>query len=159
MEGLGINLPLLLAQVINFLLLFGLLYLFAYKPILRMFDERSQRIKESMDETEAIKEQAARAEEEGRKRAFFLLLLKCENRIRVDFEHHPFLIQLYESVETRGDGISGVVDITDIHIFGMAFLVSDRGIPFGIHDIVGNGKAGNENRGQKNCCPHRFFHG
>ena len=68
MEGLGINLPLLLAQIINFLLLFGLLYLFAYKPILRMFDERSQRIKESMDETEAIKEQATRAEEEGRKR-------------------------------------------------------------------------------------------
>ena len=68
MEGLGINLPLLLAQIINFLLLFGLLYLFAYKPILRMFDERSQRIKESMDETEAIKQQAARAEEEGRNR-------------------------------------------------------------------------------------------
>jgi F-type H+-transporting ATPase subunit b len=67
-EGLGINLPLLLAQIINFLLLFGLLYLFAYKPILRMFDERSRRIKESMDETEAIKEQAARAEEDYRKR-------------------------------------------------------------------------------------------
>ena len=68
MEGLGINLPTLLAQIINFLILFGLLYLVAYKPILRMFDERSRRIKESIEETESIKEQAARAEEEAKKR-------------------------------------------------------------------------------------------
>ena len=68
MEGLGINLQLLIAQIINFLLLLGLLYLFAYKPILRMFDERANRIKESMDLTESVKEQAANAEEEARKR-------------------------------------------------------------------------------------------
>jgi len=71
MEGLaslGISLQTLLAQVITFLVLFGLLYLFAYKPILRMLDERSQRIKESMDKTEQIKEQAARTEEEFKKR-------------------------------------------------------------------------------------------
>jgi len=68
LEGLGINLQLLIAQIINFLLLLGLLYLFAYKPILRMFDERANRIKESMDMTESVKEQAANAEEEARKR-------------------------------------------------------------------------------------------
>jgi F-type H+-transporting ATPase subunit b len=68
LEGLGINLQLLIAQIINFLLLLGLLYLFAYKPILRMFDERASRIKESMDMTESVKEQAANAEEESRKR-------------------------------------------------------------------------------------------
>ena len=48
MEGLGINLPTLIAQVINFVVLFGLLYLVAYKPLLRMLDERSRRVKESM---------------------------------------------------------------------------------------------------------------
>ena len=68
MEGLGINLPLLIAQLVNFLILLGLLYLVAYKPILRMFDERSNRIKESMEQTESIKEQAERAEEEAQKR-------------------------------------------------------------------------------------------
>jgi len=66
-EGLGISLPTLLAQIINFLILFGLLYLVAYKPIMRMFDERSKKIKESMEQTEYIKEQAARAEEEVKK--------------------------------------------------------------------------------------------
>lgn len=67
MEGLGINLPTLLAQIVNFLLLLGLLYLFAYKPILRMFDERSRKVKESMEQTEAIKEQAALAEAEAKR--------------------------------------------------------------------------------------------
>ena len=68
MEGLGISLPTLVAQIINFVILFGLLYLVAYKPIMRMFDERSRKIKESMEQTEFIKEQAAQAEEEAEKR-------------------------------------------------------------------------------------------
>jgi F-type H+-transporting ATPase subunit b len=72
MEGglgsLGINLPVLISQVISFLILFGLLYLVAYKPIMRMLDERSRRIKESMEQTEYIREQAALAEKETVKR-------------------------------------------------------------------------------------------
>ena len=68
LESLGINIPTLIAQIVNFALLFGLLYLFAYKPVMRMLDERSQRIKESMEQTEYIKEQADRAEEEAKKK-------------------------------------------------------------------------------------------
>ena len=70
MEGLaslGINLPMLVAQIVNFVILFGLLYLVAYKPIMRMLDERSRRVKESMEQTEYIKQQAERAEEESKK--------------------------------------------------------------------------------------------
>ena len=70
MEGLaslGINLPTLIAQIVNFAILFGLLYLVAYKPIMRMFDQRSRKIKESMEQTELVKEQAAHAEEEVKK--------------------------------------------------------------------------------------------
>jgi F-type H+-transporting ATPase subunit b len=57
----------LLAQVVNFGLLFLLLYFFAFKRILKMLDERSNRIRESIQQTEQIKEQAARAEEESRR--------------------------------------------------------------------------------------------
>ena len=67
MEGLGINLPVLVAQIVNFLILFGILYLVAYKPIMRMLDERSRRIKESMEQAESMKEQSARAEDEVKK--------------------------------------------------------------------------------------------
>ena len=68
MEGLGINISTLIAQLVSFLVLFGLLYFFAYKPILRMFDERSQRIKDSVEQAEKVKEEAAAAEEENRKK-------------------------------------------------------------------------------------------
>ncbi len=68
LAGLGINLPTLVAQIVNFVILFGLLYLVAYKPIMRMLDERSRRVKESMEQTEYIKEQAERAEDEAKKR-------------------------------------------------------------------------------------------
>jgi len=68
LESLGINLPVLIAQVINFAILFGLLYLVAYKPFMRMLDGRSKKVKESMEQTEHIKEQAALAEKETAKR-------------------------------------------------------------------------------------------
>ena len=67
MEGLGINLPSLVAQIMNFAILLGLLYLVAYKPIMRMLDERSRKVKESMEQTELIKQQAENAEEEVKK--------------------------------------------------------------------------------------------
>ncbi|MFC2001509.1 F0F1 ATP synthase subunit B [Chloroflexota bacterium] len=67
LASLGVNLPTLIAQIVNFAILFGLLYLVAYKPILRMLDERSKRIKESMEQAESVKEQAAHAEEEIKK--------------------------------------------------------------------------------------------
>ena len=68
LAGLGINLPMLLAQIVNFVILFGLLYLVAYKPVIRMLDERSKKVDESMKQTEYIKEQVAHAEEESKKR-------------------------------------------------------------------------------------------
>jgi F-type H+-transporting ATPase subunit b len=65
--ALGINVPVLLAQLVNFIILFGLLYLVAYKPIMRILDERSQKVRESMEQTELIKQQAEQAEEEAAK--------------------------------------------------------------------------------------------
>ena len=67
LASLGISLPTLVAQVINFVILFGLMYLVAYKPLMRMLDERSRRIRESMEQTELIKQQAAQAEGEVKK--------------------------------------------------------------------------------------------
>lgn len=67
MGALGIDWPILVSQAIAFLILFGALIFVAYKPVLRMLDERSNRIKESLEQAEAIKEQSARAEEEVKK--------------------------------------------------------------------------------------------
>jgi F-type H+-transporting ATPase subunit b len=65
MEGfLGLTVPSFLGQLINFLILLGLLTYFGYKPIRRMLDERAARIKKSMDQAEAAKQEYERARAE-----------------------------------------------------------------------------------------------
>ena len=54
---IGINLPLLVAFIINFVILFALLGIFLYKPVMKMLDERSNRIREGMERAEATKEE------------------------------------------------------------------------------------------------------
>ena len=66
-DGLGINGPVLITQVVTFIILLVILRFVAYKPLMRMLDERSKRVKESMDQADAVKEQSAHAEEEVKK--------------------------------------------------------------------------------------------
>jgi F-type H+-transporting ATPase subunit b len=67
MGDIGIGLSGLVAQLVNFFILFGLLFLVLYKPVTKMLRERSERIKESMDQAEQIKEEMARTEQEVKK--------------------------------------------------------------------------------------------
>ena len=62
-EQLGINWHGLLAQFISFGILLALLLFVAYKPITKMLDERSRKIKDSMDQAEFIKQQVAKTEQ------------------------------------------------------------------------------------------------
>ena len=60
---LGVNLPSLVAYLVNFILLLGILGVFAYKPLMRMLDERAERFRtEEMEkarqEAEAFVERA-----------------------------------------------------------------------------------------------------
>ncbi len=68
MEALGINVQSLIAQIVNFVILLLVLGLVAYKPVLRMLDERSKRIKDSLEEAEVVKQQAAAAQDETKQR-------------------------------------------------------------------------------------------
>lgn len=71
MEGLkelGINWASLIAQAINFFILLALMYIFAYKPFMNMLDQRSQKIKDSLDEADKVKQQALKTEEDFKKR-------------------------------------------------------------------------------------------
>lgn len=64
MEGIGINIPLLIAFVVNFIILFALLSIVAYKPVLKILEDRQAKIKESMEQAEKIRQETARSEEE-----------------------------------------------------------------------------------------------
>ncbi len=68
MEALGINLGYLISQIVNFTLLAVLLYFVAYKPILRMLDERSARIKQGLEDAELASRRAAEMEQEFEQR-------------------------------------------------------------------------------------------
>lgn len=59
MTELGVNLPSLIAYLINFVLLLGILSLFVYKPVMRALDQRSDRIRESLEAAERAREEAA----------------------------------------------------------------------------------------------------
>jgi len=62
LSSMGINAPLLIAQLVNFTLLFILIYMFGFKRILAMLDERSRKVAEGLEKAEQIKQQAAEAD-------------------------------------------------------------------------------------------------
>jgi F-type H+-transporting ATPase subunit b len=64
LEALGINLGYLVSQIVNFTLLAVLLYFVAYKPILRMLDDRSARIQKGLEDAELASKRAAEMEQE-----------------------------------------------------------------------------------------------
>ena len=69
MEGfLGLTLPNFIGQMINFIILLTLLIFFGYKPIRKMLDERSARIRQSMEQVEATKQEYENARIEVDKR-------------------------------------------------------------------------------------------
>jgi F-type H+-transporting ATPase subunit b len=59
---LGINLPVLIAQIVNFTILLVVLRLVAWGPLTRMLDERRERIRESLAAADQAKTQAAESE-------------------------------------------------------------------------------------------------
>lgn len=65
MEKLGISLGYLLFQIFNFTIMCILLYAWAYKPILRMLDNRKKKIAQGLEDARVASEARANAEEEA----------------------------------------------------------------------------------------------
>jgi len=68
LEKLGLNTTWLLAQIVNFGLLLFVLWRFAYKPVLKMLDDRKQKIQASLDYAEQVKRDAANQQKEFEKK-------------------------------------------------------------------------------------------
>jgi F-type H+-transporting ATPase subunit b len=69
LETLGLNLPGFLWHTVNFLLLLFLLSRLLYRPVLKMLDERAERIRESLERAEQVQAQAESDEQERRAQA------------------------------------------------------------------------------------------
>jgi F-type H+-transporting ATPase subunit b len=66
--SLGINPPFLLSQIVNFLILFAVLRLLLWKRILKMLEQRKQRIAQSLADAEQARKDRERAEAEYQQR-------------------------------------------------------------------------------------------
>ena len=64
---LGISGPLLLSQIVNFVILMVLLRLFLYQPVLNMLEKRKERIAQSLKDVERSSTAAVEAERERAK--------------------------------------------------------------------------------------------
>ena len=58
MDAVGINWPGLLTQLISFLILFLLLKKFLYRPVIKMLEDRAEKIKTSLEVADKIKQEA-----------------------------------------------------------------------------------------------------
>jgi F-type H+-transporting ATPase subunit b len=67
MEALGINLGFFIAQLINFLIIFGLLAVFGWGPLGRFLDNRSEQIAKGLEDARVAAEARAKAEEDAQK--------------------------------------------------------------------------------------------
>ena len=67
MQALGINLGFLLIQILNFLILVIVLYAWAYKPILKLLEDRKQRIAQGLEDARIAAEARANAERDAEK--------------------------------------------------------------------------------------------
>jgi F-type H+-transporting ATPase subunit b len=66
MSALGINLGLLIFQILNFTVVMILLYAWAYRPILNMLKRRQETITKGIEDAQVAAEARAHAEEEAR---------------------------------------------------------------------------------------------
>jgi F-type H+-transporting ATPase subunit b len=57
-DGLGINLPGLITQFVNFGILLAILWILLFKPLQRVLDERKRRIEEGLKASESAQEAA-----------------------------------------------------------------------------------------------------
>ena len=62
MDALGIDGKFLLGQIVNFLILFGALSFFLYKPLLKMLNDRRQAIADSLSNAKKIEQNLAQSD-------------------------------------------------------------------------------------------------
>lgn len=68
LNTLGVNVGMLIAQAINFGILLAVLAYLLYRPVLRVLDERRERVRSSMEHAQQLEKQVAEMEKERKVR-------------------------------------------------------------------------------------------
>lgn len=89
LSKLGINMGMFIAQLVNFTILIVVLSVFVYKPIIRLLDDRRERIRKSMEDAKAIENQKRELDE-----------FRTEQMRKIDLETGKFLETAKHQAET-----------------------------------------------------------
>lgn len=105
LEAFGINWKLLLVQALNFGVLLLILWKFLYTPVLKLIDERRQKIAEGVQNAEEAEEKLARSETEG-KEIVATASREAEKIVASAREHAEEKgSQLMRAAETRAEAV------------------------------------------------------
>lgn len=63
LNSLGIDPAVMIAQAVNFFVLLGILTFLVYKPVLKLLDERKERIQKAEEHAQLVEDKLARTEE------------------------------------------------------------------------------------------------
>ena len=120
--SLGINLPLLVVFVVNFIVLLVMLRLFLYKPVMKVLDERAKKTRDAMELAEATKKEYEQAKgevqkqiEKGRQEAQIIITqamqvgerLKGESREEAAKQAQVMIDRARSELEAERDKIVG----------------------------------------------------
>ena len=123
MEALGINLPGLITQIISFLILLFVLSKLLYKPVIKMLDDRAERIKTSLSAAEKAKEQAEKASQ-------YSIYSFSENA-------RPKAVGSYESSFSKAPDTVSTGEINDILLAGCdALKVTDQIVSASAYGLI-----------------------
>ena len=146
MDKLGFNIPSLVVFVVNFLILLGILYLFAYKPLLKLLDQRSERIRESLEAAEQAKQGAAQSQvriqeqlQEARSEGQRLLdqarelaeKYRAEEMGKARQEAEIFIARVRQDIQRERDG---AIEEVKANFARLAILAAERVISRSLND-------------------------
>ena len=138
MAALGFHWPSLIVYLVNFVILLGVLYALGYKPILRMLDQRSERIRESVETVERVRQEAAAQREEmekrldeGRQEGQALLnqaremaeRYREEERVKARQEAEAFVARARDDIQRERDE---AIDEVRSHFADLAITAAER---------------------------------
>lgn len=153
MESLGFHWPSLIVYLVNFLIVLGVLYKVGYKPILRMLDERSEKIqssleaaekasKESAESQERVKEELNKARQEGQRLMAQAKELadhyRNEEVEKIKFEIQELLEKAHRDIEKdRQVALAGLKEQFADLVLIAAGQVIDRSLDADVHkDLI-----------------------
>ena len=138
MADLGFHLPSLIVYLVNFTILLVVLYMVGYKPILNMLDQRTERIRESVEMVEKVREEAAAQQaemqkqmEEGRQEGQAMLVqareiadtIRDEATSKARQEADDLVSKARESVQKERDE---AIDQVRRHFAELTILAAER---------------------------------